>query len=131
MRGRKSGSYGRAIAEAATFAAEEIGCRLIVVITESGHMARRIAALRPRQRIIALTPSDKTRRQLALLWGTEAFPLDDCDTAADDLLRCADRALLEFKLADREESVVVMAGRMKDVTISLSMKLHRVGDFTP
>jgi hypothetical protein len=24
----------------------------------------------------------------------------------------------------------VMAGRLKDVTISLSMKLHHVGDFT-
>jgi hypothetical protein len=37
---------------------------------------------------------------------------------------------MEYKLAERGESVVVMAGRLKDVTISLSMKLHHVGDFT-
>jgi pyruvate kinase len=94
-------------------------------------MARRIAALRPRQRIIALTPSEHTRRQLAVIWGVEPYPLDKCSAAADDLLQCADRALVEHKLAERGESVVVMAGRLKDVTISLSMKLHHVGDFTP
>jgi pyruvate kinase len=127
--GRRSGSYGRAIAEAATFAAEEVGCRLIVVITQSGHMARRISALRPRQQIIALTPSEATRRQLAVLWGTESYRLDNCTAASDDLLVIADRALLGYGLAERGESVVVMAGRMKDVTISLSMKLHRVGEF--
>src|SRR5262249_38394310 len=59
---KQSGSYGRAIAEAAAFAAQEIGSRLIVVFTESGHLARFISALRPRQRIIALTQEDKTYR---------------------------------------------------------------------
>ena len=128
--GRRSGSYGRAVSEAAVFAAEEVGCRLIVVITQSGHMARRIAALRPRQRIIALTPSEQTRRKLAVLWGVEPYMLDECSSTSDDLLQCADRALVEYKLAERGESVVVMAGRLEDITISLSMKLHHVGDFT-
>jgi pyruvate kinase len=128
--GRHSGSYGRAVSEAATFAAEEAGCRLIVVITQSGHMARRIAGLRPRQRIIALTPSDTALRQLALLWGVEPFLLEECPPVSDDLLKRADRALLEYKLAERGEAVVVMAGRLPDVTISLSMKLHQVGQFT-
>ncbi|HVG18788.1 MAG TPA: pyruvate kinase [Blastocatellia bacterium] len=129
--GRRSGSYGRAISEAAVFAAEEAGCPLIVVITQSGHMARRIASLRPRQRSIALTSSEQTRRQLAIVWGVEPYPLDECSPAADDLLQCADKALVQQGLAERGQSVVVMAGRLKDITISLSMKLHRVGDFTP
>jgi pyruvate kinase len=128
--GQHSGSYGRAVAEAAAFAAEEAGCRLIVVITQSGHMARRIAALRPRQRIIALTPSEAALRQLAILWGVEPFLLEECPPASDDLLKRADRALLEYRLAERDEAVVVMAGRLSDVTISLSMKLHQVGEFT-
>jgi hypothetical protein len=37
---------------------------------------------------------------------------------------------LEYKVAERNEAVVVMAGRLSDVTISLSMKLHQVGEFT-
>lgn len=128
--GRRSGSYGRAVSEAAVFAAEEVGCRLIIVITQSGHMARRIAALRPRQRIIALTPSERIRRELAVLWGVEPYPLDDCTPQSNELLVCADRTLIQFNLAERGESVVVMAGRLNDVTISLSMKLHIVGELT-
>ncbi len=128
--GRRSGSYGRAIAEAAVLAAEEIGCRMIVVITESGHMARRVAALRPRQRIIALTRVVGTYRHLSALWGVEPCMLTACSPSSDDLLVCSDRTLLDRKLAERGEGVVVMAGRMSDVTISLSMKLHRVGEFT-
>jgi pyruvate kinase len=130
MLGHSSGSLGRAIAEAAVYAAEEATCRSIVVITQSGHMARRLAALRPAQRIIALTPIAKSARQLAVVWGVEAYPLDDCTIESINLLECADRALLEQGLAERGETVVVMAGRLEDPIISLSMKLHHVGDLT-
>ena len=128
--GRRSGSYGRAIAEAAVFAAEELACRLIVVITRSGHMARRIASLRPRQRIIALTQVEKSYRQMALLWGVEPYLFDRDTGSTGSCFEHADRALLDYRLAERGESVVVMAGRMNDIVISHSMKLHRVGDLT-
>jgi pyruvate kinase len=126
--GRGSGSFGRAIAEAANFAAEELTCRLIVVITQSGHMARRMAALRPVQRIIALTPVPESCRKLAATWGVEPYLLNGVSPESTELLVHTDRALLEHNLAERGENVVVMAGRFKDQTISHSMKLHRVGD---
>jgi pyruvate kinase len=126
--GRRSGSYGRAISEAAVFAAEEIGCRLIVVISRSGHMARRIASLRPRQRIIALTTIEKSYRQMALLWGIEPYICAGGASEQSTLFEQADRMLLDSRLAERGESVVVMAGRVDDIVISHSMKLHRVGD---
>src|SRR6185436_17709457 len=112
MFGRSSGSCGRAVSEAALFAAEEVGSRLIVVITESGHMARRIASLRPRQRIIALTPNEQTRHQLAVAWGVEPHRLADCPPESSDMLVAADRTLLQLKLAERDERIVVMAGRL-------------------
>ena len=130
MLGRRSGSYGRAISEAALLAAEEISCRLIVVITKSGHMARRIAALRPSHRIIAITSVEKTYRQLAGTWGVEPYQIEDGLLESESLLASADRVLLANKVAERGENVVVMAGRVDDVIISLSMKLHRVGDLT-
>ncbi|HEX5736480.1 MAG TPA: pyruvate kinase [Blastocatellia bacterium] len=126
--GRRSGSYGRAIAEAAVFAAEEIGCRLIVVISRSGHMAGRIASLRPRQRIVALTTIEKSYRQMALLWGIEPYLFAGEASEQSTLFEQADRLLLDSRLAERGESVVVMAGRVDDIVISHSMKLHRVGD---
>ena len=128
--GRKSGSYGRAISEAALLAAEEVSCSLIVVITRSGHMARRIAALRPNHRIIALTHEEKTYRELAAAWGVEPRLLKDANSAKRSLLAAADQALLDNGLAKRGEAVVVMAGRLDDIIISLSMKLHRVGDLS-
>ena len=127
MFARPSGTPGRAVAEAAVLAAQELGCRLIVVITQSGNMGRRIAALRPAQRIIALTQNDQTLRQLAVTWGLEPYRLGARESN-EALLPLADRALLEHKLAERGESVVVMAGRVPDEVISLSMKIHCVGE---
>ncbi len=127
---RRSGSNSRAIAEAAAFAAEEIGCRLIVVVTHSGYMARRIAAVRPKQRIIAFTEIEQTRSQLAAVWGVEPYPPYPSSDSLEDLLVRADRSLLEYKLANRGESVVVMAGQLKDKSLSQSMKIHTVGELT-
>ncbi len=151
-----SGSVGRAIAEAASFAAEEVGAKLIVVITTSGEMGRQIASLRPPQRIIALTTTERTRRRLCARWGVEPFLLEVSTTTIDpdwlserasdamrrsecargelealmvDLLAAADRALLKHNLAPAGESVVVMAGKVRDVTLSHSIKIHTVGEF--
>jgi pyruvate kinase len=119
MFGRPSGTPGRAVAEAAVLAAEELGCRLIVVITQSGTMARRVAALRPAQRIIALTQNEQTLRQLAVTWGIEPYSIGVSASINDGLLPLADRALLEQKLAERGENVVVMAGRVPDSHIAI------------
>jgi hypothetical protein len=38
--------------------------------------------------------------------------------------------LLDMGVAERGESIVIMAGRLEDLSVSLSMKLLRVGDLT-
>src|SRR6185295_13290212 len=53
--GKQSGRVSRALCEAAAFAADEMGTTVTAVFTASGLMARRLSALRPAQRIIALT----------------------------------------------------------------------------
>jgi pyruvate kinase len=126
--GRASGTLGRAVAEAAVLAAEELRRRLIVVISHSGNMGRRVAALRPAQRVIALTQNEQTRRQLAVTWGIEPYLLGASGSTNDGLLPVADRALLAHKLAERGENVVIMAGRVPDPVMSLSMKIHCVGE---
>jgi pyruvate kinase len=87
-----------------------------------------MAALRPRQRIIALTPVPESYRKLAITWGVEPYLLEGVSVESSELLAHADRSLIEYGLAERGENVVVMAGRMKDLAISLSMKLHQVGE---
>jgi pyruvate kinase len=125
--GEHSGSYGRAIAEAAAFAAEEMQARLIVVFTESGAMARHIAALRPSQRIIALTSSATTYRRLALVWGVEPHRCE-FSPRSEELITSCDQMLIREGIASRGEVVVLMAGRLSGLGLSSMMKLHRVGE---
>ncbi len=123
----QTGQEGRAIAEAAIFAAQEMRAKLIVVYSKSGTMARHIAALRPVQRIIAFTPHEKTYASLAAVWGIEPLLLDFSGRAVE-LLERSDETLLTSGLASSGETVVVMAGRIPEQpSISSMMKLHRIG----
>jgi pyruvate kinase len=130
LAGRQSGRFSRALSEAAAFAAEEMNAKTIVVFTESGLMARRLATIRPDQRIIALTPSEEVRCELSLVWGIESLIHPKYDRT-EEMVRTADRALLESGIAQQGEVVVVMAGRLSGLGLSSSMKLHRVGEDAP
>jgi pyruvate kinase len=133
--GVHTGTVGRALAEASLFAAEEIAARTIVVFTQSGGMARHMASLRPKQRIVALTPTERLRTQLAVLWGVEPYGMRLAETS-DALLADVDRALLETGSAERGETVVLLVGTVETETAvpnpaSTALKLHRVGDPEP
>jgi pyruvate kinase len=124
--GRGSGSYGRALAEAAVFAADEVEASLIVVFTEGGFMAQHVAALRPREEIIAFTHVLETHRRLAAMWGTESFLLQT--SGVPDLLPSADKMLVELNLAELGETIIIVAGSISGVPLSNMVKLHRVGE---
>jgi pyruvate kinase len=125
---QQSGREGRAIAEAAIFATEELRAKLIIVFSKSGTMARQISALRPAQRIIAFTPHKKTYRSLAAAWGIEPLLLDFSGRGYELLSRTSE-LLIERRLATRGETVVVMAGRIPEQpSLSSMMKLHKVGE---
>ncbi len=125
---RQTGVEGRAIAEAAVYAANELRSRTIVVFSKSGEMARRLAALRPEQRLITFTPHERTYSALAAVWGVEPHMLG-FEGRSSELLERADRAMMEKGLADQGEMVVVMAGRIPEQpSLSSMMKLRRIGE---
>ena len=124
--GKQSGSFSRALSEAAAFAAEEMSARTIVAFTESGLMARRLSALRPPQRIIALTPSKDVQNELSLAWGVESV-LHPAVERTEDLIRIGERTLLEAGIVHQDEVLVLMAGRLSGLGLSSSIKLHRIG----
>ena len=128
IHGRQTGTEGRAIAEAAIYAASELRSKLIVVFTKSGAMARHLAALRPEQRIVAFTPHERTYSALAAVWGIEPHML--CfDGRGAELLERSDKAMMEKKLVSRGEMIVIMAGRLPEQpSLSSMMKLRRVGE---
>lgn len=128
IHGHQKGTEGRAIAEAAIYAAQELNAKLIVVFSKSGTMARHLAALRPAQRIIAFTPSPRSHSALAAVWGIEPYLLD-FEGHGSDLLARADEALIKHGLANRGETIVIMAGRIPtQYSLSSMMKLHLVGE---
>jgi len=124
--GRQSGRISRALCEAATFAAAEMGTRVTAVLTESGLMARRLSALRPGQRIIALTNSADVRNELALIWGVEALIMPHADST-EEMLKVGEKTLLESGAVEKGEMIVVMAGRLSGLGLSSSVTLFTVG----
>jgi pyruvate kinase len=128
IHGQQTGAEGRAIAEAAIYAASELRSKIIVVFSKSGAMARHLAALRPEQRIIAFTPQARTYSALAAVWGIEPYLLS-FEGRGSELLERADQAMIQEGLTSQGEIIVVMAGRIPEQpSLSSMMKLRRVGE---
>jgi pyruvate kinase len=124
--GRQSGKISRALCEAAVFAAEEMDTRITAVFTQSGIMARRLSALRPNQRIVALTQSTAVQGELALIWGVEPLLAASADST-EEMLAVGEKALLESGIVQKGELIVVMAGRLSGLGLSSSVTLYNVG----
>src|SRR5688500_15865554 len=60
---------GGVIAKAAAEVADRIGAKYLVAFTQSGDSARRLARYRGPVPVLAFTPLDKVRCQLAMTWG--------------------------------------------------------------
>jgi pyruvate kinase len=125
--GKQSGRVSRAICEAAAFAAEEMNAQVIAVFTESGLMARRLSALRPTQRIAALTHSREVMNELALIWAVEPYVYPP-PTTTEGMIAAGDRTLMEAGVVHQGQIVVLMAGRLSGLGLSSSMTLHAVGE---
>ena len=126
---QQSGRVSRALCEAATFAAEEMGTRVTAVFTQSGLMARRLSSLRPPQKIVALTQSPEVQRELALIWGVETL-LTDAAESTEGMLKGGEQTLLDAGVVTRGEMIVIMAGRLSGLGLSSSVTLYRVGGAT-
>ena len=123
--GQQSGRVSRALCEAAAFAADEMGTKVTAVLTESGLMARRLSALRPGQKIIALTNAEEVRNELSLIWGVESLIVPHADTT-EEMLRVGERTLLASGAVERGETIVIMAGRLSGLGLSSSVTLFTV-----
>jgi pyruvate kinase len=70
-------TIAESIAANAASIAHEIGARIIVALSESGRTAHLVSQARPKVPIIAFSPNERTRRQLALCWGVTPHPIDN------------------------------------------------------
>lgn len=105
---RDIGRTDDAISSASAGIAKILDVAAIVTTTVSGSTAQKVARWRPKQRIIALTPSSRTQRKLALVWGVEGVQVPRFGTI-DEMTRDIVPALAAKGFA-RGDRVVVTAG---------------------
>ena len=109
-----------AIAAATAAAAESLAAPVVLVFTKSGFTARIVAAHRPAVPILALTDSEQTYRQLALVWGVQ--PALVPHTATYDEMLVHGKAVVQARsLAKPGDRVPVTAGVPFDVAGSTNL----------
>jgi pyruvate kinase len=114
----------RATAMAACGAAEQLRARYIVAFTESGATARLVSHFRPRQPVLALTPSERVYNQLALPWGVTPLHLPRYDRVDEMLQRGMDLLLAEGLVRDGDVIVGVF-GTSTIPGATNTMKIHK------
>ena len=94
---------------AASSIAQAVGAKALVAFSQTGDTVRRLARLHCPLPLLAFTPLEPVRAQLALCWGTESF-LAEFVEHTDDMFQQVDQALLGMRFAGIGDYVVVVAG---------------------
>jgi pyruvate kinase len=103
------------LARAARYLARDLGASAIVASTESGYTARKMAKYRPGVPVVASTPTERVRRQLALSWGVHAEYTPFTERGANDVIENAVQAALDAGVAESGDTVVVLSGMMTEI----------------
>jgi pyruvate kinase len=98
-----------AIAAATVEAVRLLGAPAVVTFTITGGTTRLVSSYRPPVPILGVTDDDRTWRQLALVWGVHPVHFRE-QPEYETMLQCARRYLLENKLAQPGQRIVVTAG---------------------
>jgi pyruvate kinase len=124
--GKQSGRVSRALCEAAAFAADEMGTTVTAVYTASGLMARRLSSVRHDQTIVALTHRPDVQSELALIWAVDPLLVPKAEST-EEMLKIGEQALLDARIVEKGETIVVMAGRLSGLGLSSSVSVYTVG----
>ncbi len=98
-----------ALAQASANIAETVTCTGIIVFTDSGSTARRVARERPSVPMLVLTPSPRIARRLALLWG--AHPVHTRDIGSfEEMIAKGKRMALRHGFGVAGSKLIALAG---------------------
>ena len=96
-----------ATSEGAWRAATNVGAAAIVCCTPSGNTARAVARFRPTVPVLAVSPSERTVRELSLTWGVSAVRGQPW-TTTDEMVWFATEAAMATGIAAGGDVVVVI-----------------------
>ena len=100
----------RAVANAVCRASESLGAKAIVAQSISGQTARLMSMYRPSTSIIAITPSEETYYQLALVWGVKAVYVREMEDDFMKTVKRGDQILIAKGYLKKGDLVVISAG---------------------
>lgn len=142
----------QALCKAAAYAAKEMMTEKVAVFTESGLMARRLSSVRSGLQTFALTTSIDACNQLSMIWGVrpsfdprlnpnakensvgESTMLDlirvESD-ATEEMLKVGEETLLNAKVVEDGETIIMLAGRLSGLGLSSSVVVWTIGEDVP
>jgi pyruvate kinase len=115
-----------ALARSARYLARDIGASAVVAASESGYTALKVAKFRPKVPVVATTPNDEVRRQLALSWGVNA-EYTPMSSGVENVIENAVQAALDAGVAESGDTVVVLSGMMSELegtSTTNTLKVH-------
>lgn len=124
---RRADSRTDALARSGRYLARDLDAATIVVASESGYTARRAAKYRPGVPVIAATISKDVYRRLALSWGLRPHYVTIDDPTAYTVIDDAVAYSLEAGLAEGGDTVVGIAGMMREIDgaeLTNTLKVH-------
>jgi pyruvate kinase len=111
---------------------EELNFRgKILVITRQGYGARMISKFRPPLPIIAMTPNKRTARELNLVWGVQAYHIENIDffnLDAEKLIEESVKFGVQNGTVDENEHVIILLVSRKFQTRGNLVGLYYVGE---
>lgn len=126
--GSRPHTKGGAVTAAAAEIGDLLGCQYLITFTMSGDSSRRLSRVRPKIPMLAFTPSQWTRSQLALTWGVETFLVADAKHT-DEMAMQVDEVLLGAGRVVEGDLVVIVAGSPPGIPGSTNaLRVHRIGD---
>lgn len=121
-------TIGGAITKAAVEVGEMVGAKFLVAFTQSGDSARRMARLRSRLPILALTPELGTFNRMALTWGVEPMLVESVGHT-DEMVKQVDTALIKSRRVEMGDLIMIVAGAPPGIPGSTNaMRVHRIGE---
>jgi pyruvate kinase len=116
-----------AIGQAACRIAENVGAAAILAFTQTGSTAALVAKYRPSLPVLAVTPSQRVRRRLALYAGVRSLRVDIAGST-EAQITSVEAAVLASGLLQRGDVVVITMGSPVSAPGTTNLlKVHRLG----
>ena len=125
IRPEKLTNFTSAIVHAARTAAIVMKARAMIVITQTGLTAQLASCQRPPCPIFAFTNQQRTYQYLPLVWGVYPVVFDSV-SATEEITKRAEEILLERKIVQRGDVVVIVSGTHPVRGATNMMKIERI-----